>query len=164
MNIKLLLYRRANKILEYTGEKVVILNVFQNEKEELEYHCENVCNVVLRRIDGFFYGTDQTILMIYVLNNQPLLEYCNVCDGYIHNSVKINILFKPKVKCIQIKKNKWLLEIKSEDIEIKFKYNSYSYSVLEQESIEEVNFVLWIESIIENPKKLYEILNIYNKI
>jgi len=150
--LRLLLFRRANQILELEKGNVRFIDVFASEYEELEY-----ATTLLPKEDKFgntngFYsnGVKGDILMFYVEGNKPIIQYgdkvCEILDE------------ETKFSCYQINEQEWCFECLSPNNSFLFTYMPYVYDPYDDDDESDVNFGLWLMSLIQDIEKLNRVI------
>lgn len=95
---------------------------------------------------GFYYiGLNKDILALYVYNNQV---YLKINYDFPINFLKLNFI------CKELKNNLWALYIKEGEADVyTYKYKSFFFYEDDDDSEEDVNYGLWIISLMVKSKR-----------
>lgn len=145
-NIKLLLFRRANRKLELhlSTNAINIVDIYSSEEEELLHHTSFIEeNKYLDDTCGYYCeGVSGDILMVYVYNSKIWLRF-NQSDYQLLDS---NL----SIKCNQLNDDNWTFECISKNKGFQFNYRPYVYAPWDDEEIIDVNFGLFVSRLLKD--------------
>lgn len=150
--LRLLLFRRANRILEIEEGKSRFIDIYADETDEMLSHTSYSEPDRIGLIDGFYFeGIQNDVLMFYEENEKPKIRY----------KEKVYVLSDKKLKfnCNQLNEKEWFFECLSSNNGFRFIYKPYVYDPYDDDDETDVNFGLWLMSILQNPDKLKRAIN-----
>lgn len=138
---RLLLFRRANKILEIDGNTYHFIDVYSDETDEILHHTSYSKKNKIGLTDGlYFEGVQNDILMYYKQNNEHKIEY----KGKVYSISENQLTFD----CKQLNEKEWVFECISVNNEFRFIYEPYVYDPYDDDDETDVNFGLWLMSVV----------------
>jgi len=153
--LRLLLFRRANKILELKKGNIRVIDIYKDEEDEFSSHISYGTEDRIGKINGFYYeGIHGDILIFYVENNDFFLRYKKTKCKLLNRNLKF--------KCYQINKNIWVFECLYSKNGFKFVYKSYTFDPYDDYDETEVNFGLFIISVLKNEDKQKHMLKVFS--
>jgi hypothetical protein len=147
--IRLLLHSRANKMLELNllNNEYQIKNIYASEEEELKYHTSfSIPPLNIKYNGSYTVGVNNDILMFFVINGILKIKYKELVYDLLDD--------KLEYKCNQIAEKEWVFECISSNNGFKFYYQAYTYCPFDDIDETDVNFGLWLISILKNRDRL----------
>lgn len=149
--LRLLLYRRANRILELDGDRFHFVDIYTDETDEITSHTSFSETYKIGLTNGFYFeGIQNDFIMFYVENKVPKIRYEGEVYKLLDKSLKFN--------CNQLNEKEWFFECISLNNGFRFIYKPYVYDPYDDDDESDVNFGLWLVSILQCPDKLKKII------